>query len=220
MGKLIEFLSKRDRLGKKVLDEGGEGLSDEELLAVMLELGTDCSDAKAVAKKIVKYLDDHPYTLDLEELQRVEGVEPEEAAFIAAAFEFGNRCLRPVGIKIERPAEVLPLIRHYVDHKLEHLFCISLNGANEVIDTRIVSFGPLKESQIHTSMVLSDPLVEGASTVILARSTPSSDLTPKEEDFLLTRRLKKAGETLRISVLDFIIFNRTWHYSFLDNGYL
>jgi len=36
-------------------------------------------------------------------------------------------------------AEVLPLISHFADRKQEHFICLSLNGANEVITSRVVS---------------------------------------------------------------------------------
>lgn len=220
MGKFLEFESKQERLRNKLLSKGVDSLSDEELVIIMLDLDSKCDDAMVVAKRVVKYFDDHQNIPDLKELRQLEGIGPEEAAFITAGFELGNRYIRPVGVKIERTVDVLPLVRHYADHKEEYFCCISLNRSNEVIATRIVSVGSLSRYRFHPSQVFSDPLVERSSAVILARSRPSGDLTPNEEDIFLTRELKEAGEILEISVLDHIIFSRHWHYSFLDNGKL
>jgi DNA repair protein RadC len=147
-------------------------------------------------------------------------VGPAKATLIAASLEFARRRIRPEGIKIKTPVDVLPLVRHYGDRKQEHFLCISLNGANEIITTRVVSVGLVNKTQVHPREVFADPITDRASAVILAHNHPSGDLTPSKEDILLTRQLKEAGETLGIAVLDHIIFSQKGHYSFLENSCL
>jgi len=154
------------------------------------------------------------------DLQRLEGVGPAKATVIAAALEFARRRIRPEGLKVKTPMDVLPLLRHYADRKQEHFLCISLNGANEVIKTRVVSVGLVNKTQVHPREVFADPITDRASAVILAHNHPSSDLTPSKEDVLITRQLKEAGETLGITLLDHIIFSQKGHYSFLENNEL
>jgi len=67
--------------------------------------------------------------------------DEEEAAAILAAIEFARRRIKPEGVKITTPADVLPQIRHYADRKQEHFICATVNGANEVINIRIISIG-------------------------------------------------------------------------------
>ena len=124
----------------------------------------------------------------------------------------------PEGIKIETPVDVLPLVRHYGDRRQEHFLCISLNGANEVITTRIVSVGLVNKTQVHPREVFAEPITDRASAVILAHNHPSGNLAPSKEDLQITQQLKEAGETLGITVLDHIIFGQKGHYSFLEQG--
>jgi len=200
--------------------KGAGALSDTELVAILLGSGTKGHAVMTVAGRIVKLVDAHHGRPDLADLQRLDGVGPAKATLIAAALEFSRRRIQPDGIKIKTktPVDVLPLVRHYGDRKQEHFLCISLNGAGEVITTRVVSIGLVNKTQVHPREVFADPITDRASAVILAHNHPSGDLNPSAEDLKITRQLIAAGETLGIAVLDHIIFNRTGHYSLLENN--
>ena len=209
-----------DRPREKLLQKGAEALSDLELMAILLGKGTEGHDVMTLAGRILKILDatnNHPA---LEELQKIEGVGPAKATLIAAALEFSRRRIRPEGFKISFPPDVLPLIRHYADRKQEHFLCVSLNGANEVIATRVVSVGLVNRTQVHPREVFADPITDRATAVIIAHNHPSGGLAPSEEDIEITKRLKAAGETLGIKLLDHIIFNHKGYYSFLEKGHV
>jgi DNA repair protein RadC len=220
MARRMADLPKHERPREKMQSKGAGALSDEELMAILLGFGTKGHDVMTLAKRIVRLVDEHQGRPDLDELQRLEGMGPAKATLIAAALEFARRRIRPEGIKIQTPVDVLPLVRHYGDRKQEHFLCVSLNGANEVITTRVVSVGLVNKTQVHPREVFADPITDRASAVILAHNHPSTDLTPSREDILLTRQLKEAGETLGITVLDHIIFSRKGHFSFLEHNCL
>jgi DNA repair protein RadC len=216
--KKISEIPKPDRPRERLLEKGAESLSDLELMAVLLGKGTEGHDVLSVAKRVLRILDAGGQKLSLEELQQTEGIGPAKAALIAAALEFARRRIRPEGVKILLPKEVLPLIRHYADRKQEHFICVSLNGANEVIASRVVSVGLVNKTQVHPREVFADPITDRASAIIIAHNHPSGDLKPSKDDIAITKQLKAAGETLGIRLLDHIIFNQKGYYSFLGNG--
>jgi DNA repair protein RadC len=218
MTKRIADLPEHDRPREKMQKKGAHALSDVELVAILLGFGIKGHDVMTVAKRIVRLVDDRHGRPDLAELQRLEGVGPAKATLIAAALEFARRRIRPEGIKIKTPVDVLPLIRHYGDRKQEHFLCVSLNGANEVITTRVVSVGLVNKTQVHPREVFADPITDRAAAVILAHNHPSGNLNPSKEDQQITEVLREAGDTLGIPVLDHIIFNQKGHYSFLEQG--
>lgn len=220
MAKRIADLPKHDRPREKMQSKGAGALSDTELVAILLGFGTKGHDVMTVAERIVRLVDDQHGRPDPADLQRLEGVGPAKVTLIAAALEFARRRIRPEGNKIKTPVDVLPLVRHYGDRKQEHFLCISLNGANEVITTRVVSVGLVNKTQVHPREVFADPITDRASAIILAHNHPSGDLSPSKEDLQVTRQLKEAGETLGITVLDHIIFNQKGHYSLLELGEL
>lgn len=218
--KKIRDIPKFDRPREKLQQKGAEGLSDLELMAILLGRGIEGHDVLTVADRILKALDGNKGQVNLEELQKIEGVGLAKATLISASLEFARRRIRPEGLRISFPADVLPLIHHYADRKQEHFICISINGANEVISNRVVSVGLVNRTQVHPREVFADPIIDRASAIIIAHNHPSGGLTPSKEDIEITKQLKSAGETLGIRLLDHIIFNHKGHYSFLENGEL
>ena len=217
MGKRITEMPEGERPREKLLGKGAAALSDVELVAILLGSGTKTHDVFTVAGRILKALDQGGTHPDMKELQQIEGVGPAKAALIAAAIEFTRRRIRPEGLRISFPPEVLPLIRHLADRKQEHFLCISLNGANEVIAVRTVSVGLVDKTHVHPREVFADPITDRASAVIVAHNHPTGNLMPSREDLEMTRTLKGAGETLGIKLLDHIIFNQKGYYSLLEH---
>jgi DNA repair protein RadC len=216
--KKISEIPELDRPLEKLLKRGARALSDLELLAVLIGKGTIGHDVMSVARRLLRFLDADQESLNLERLQKIEGVGPAKATLIAAALEFAHRRIKPEGFRISFPPDVLPLIRHYADRKQEHFICVSLTGANEVIATRVVSVGLVNKTQVHPREVFADPITDRASAIIVAHNHPSGGLRPSKEDVDITKSLKAAGETLGIRLLDHIIFNHQGYYSFLEKG--
>jgi len=216
----IKNMPECERPREKLFAKGAEVLSDHELMAILLGSGTKGHDVMKVAARILKVLDGNPKQTSLEKLQKIEGVGPAKATLIAAALEFARRRIRPEGLKISFPADVLPLIQNYADRKQEHFFCISINGANEVIKSRVVSVGLVNKTQVHPREVFADPISDRASAIIVAHNHPVGELTPSTEDKEITVQLKAAGEILGIRLLEHIIFNHKGYFSFLENGEL
>jgi len=216
--KKIADIPKLDRPREKLQRKGAQALSDLELMAILVGKGTKGHDVMSVAKRILKILDSSNANPNLEELQKIKGVGPAKATLIAAALEFARRRIRPEGLKISFPPDVLPLIQHFADRKQEYFICISINGANEVITPRVVSVGLVNKTQVHPREVFADPITDRASAIIVAHNHPAGALEPSKEDIEVTRQLKAAGETLGIRLLDHIIFNQKGYYSFMEKG--
>lgn len=219
MKKLSE-IPEMERPREKLQLKGARALSDLELLAILVGKGTKNRDVLAVADEVLKVLDPSNEHLELEMLQKIEGVGLAKATTIAAALEFARRRIHPEGFRIKSPSDILPLIIHLADRKQEHFVCVSLNGANEVITSRIVSVGLLNKTQVHPREVFADPITDRAAAVIVAHNHPSGELKPSKEDVEVTKRLKISGDTLGVRLLDHIIFSHKGYYSFLEHGEL
>jgi DNA repair protein RadC len=218
--KKIKDIPLEDRPREKLLQKGASALTDQELLAVLLGRGIEGHDVMYVADRVLKIIDNTNCRPALKELQLVDGMGPAKAALIEAAIEFARRRIKPEGTRISFPPDVLPLIRNYADRKQEHFICISLNGAKDVINTRVVSVGLVNRTQVHPREVFAEPITDRASAIIVAHNHPSGGLEPSREDTDITNQLKTAGETLGIKLLDHIIFNHKGYYSFLESGKL
>jgi DNA repair protein RadC len=218
MSRLFDKIPKHERPREKLLARGARALSDQELLAILIGKGTPGMDVMTLAGKLVKVVDEKGLELHPDDLVQFDGVGDAKATLILAAIEFARRRIKPEGTKIETPADVLPLIRHYADRKQEHFISTSINGANEVMNIRVVSIGLVDSTSVHPREVFADALTDRASGVIVAHNHPAGSLEPSAWDVEVTKQLKAAGEVVGVALLDHIIFNRTGYYSFLESG--
>ncbi|MBN2283128.1 MAG: DNA repair protein RadC [Deltaproteobacteria bacterium] len=218
MKKRLAAMPSHERPREKLRYKGAAALSDVELMAVLLGRGTQGHDVMTVAERVVREVDSAAGGRLIEALEGIGGMGPARAAMIEAALEFARRRIRPEGYRISFPPDVLPLVRHYGDRKQECFVCLSLNGAHEVIASRVVSVGLVNRTQVHPREVFADPITDRASAIIVAHNHPSGNLTPSDEDRAVTKQLQAAGETLGIPVLDHVIFDHRGYYSFLEKG--
>ena len=220
MNKGINNIPAHDRPREKLLRKGAAALSDQELLAVLLGQGTPGMDVMTLAGKLARVIDEKGLGIHAEDLTSFGGVGDAKATLILAAIEFARRRIKPEGAKIETPSDLLPHVRHYADRRQEHFLCASINGANEILNIRVVSIGLVDRTPVHPREVFAEALSDRASAIIVAHNHPSGGLEPSASDVEVTGQLKAAGAVMGISLLDHIIFNQRGYFSFLEAGQL
>lgn len=218
--KKIKDLPPGERPREKLLERGAAVLSDQELLAVILGKGNRNDDVLSLADKLVNVIDRKGLNFSVQDFMSVDGIGSAKAALIDAAFEFVRRRIKPEGLKITFPVDILPLIQHYSDRKQEHFLGISVNGANEVMNIRVITIGLVNKTQIHPREVFADALADRASAIIVAHNHPSGSLQPSPEDIRITGQLKEAGSILGVPLLDHIIFSSRGYYSLAEHSEL
>lgn len=220
MNRPMDQIPARDRPREKLLGRGAGALSDQELLAVLLGKGTPGMDVMTLAGKVAKVVDQKGLCLAADDLTQFEGVGHAKAALLLAAIEFARRRIKPLGLRIATPADVLPLVRHYADRRQEHFLSVTLNGANEVLNVRVVSIGLVDRTPIHPREVFADAVSDRASGIVVAHNHPAGRSDPSAADAEATRQLRQAGETVGIPLLDHLIFTADGYFSFLEAGQL
>jgi DNA repair protein RadC len=220
MVKRIADIPETDRPREKLQRDGAKSLSDLELLAILLGSGTQKYEVMGLSKKLMKIIDEKGISITIKDLLGINGIGIAKASTLTAAIEFVRRRIKPEGLKIKKPTDILPLIQHYSDRHQEHFLSISINGANEVMNTRVVTIGLVNQSQIHPREIFADVILDRASAVIIAHNHPSGNLKPSKEDISITKKIKAAARLLGINLLDHIIFSKKGYYSFLENDEL
>ncbi|HDL85296.1 MAG TPA: DNA repair protein RadC [Candidatus Acetothermia bacterium] len=218
--KVIKDLPEFDRPREKLLSKGPMALSDSELLAILIGSGMKGTNALSLATKILRKVDLRSDKLDVDSLEEIPGVGPAKAARIAAAFELVRRHLQREGARVREAKDVLPFVQQIREKHQEYFVCLSLNGANEVIENRVVTVGLLDSNQVHPREVYADPLTDRAASIIVAHNHPSGTLEASPEDIALTDRLVRAGKLLGIPLLDHIIVTKRGYLSLKQAGYL
>lgn len=216
--KTIKDMPEHSRPREKLRERGAAALTDEELVAAILGMGTAGIDVRTLARQVAGLIREHRENLTLDHLVSVPGMGLAKAGQILSAFELARRHILKDSVRIECAKDVLPLLSDIREKSQEHFICITLNGANEVIEKRVVTIGLLDKSLVHPRDVFADVIVDRAAGVIFAHNHPSGDLKPSDEDMTTQDRLVQAARILGIHVLDHIVVGKKAYFSFQEAG--
>ena len=216
--KTIKDMPEHSRPREKLREKGASALTDEELVAAILGRGVKGLDVVAMSKSVAKLIREHKENLSVDHLTSVPGMGLAKAAQILSAFELARRYLLKETVKIKSAKDILPLVADIADKKQEYFVCISLNGANEVIEKRIVTIGLVNSSQVHPREVFADVIADRAAAVIFAHNHPSGDPKPSDVDAKTHKQLTEAGKILGLRILDHIIVTKKGYFSFQEAG--
>lgn len=221
---MIRDLPLEERPREKLMNHGAEALSNAELLAILLRVGSQNESAVQVATRVLTQsggLRNLP-DLAIEDLQKNKGIGPDKAVTIKAALELGSRLAtmpRDLAGSITNPRQAADLFMEELRYKKKEYFKILLlNTKNHIISKEEISVGSLSASIVHPREIFIAPLRKSAASVILIHNHPSGDPSPSQEDLDVTRRLVDAGSILGIAVRDHIIIGDGCFFSFRERG--
>ena len=209
-----------ERPREKLKSLGPAALSDQELLAVLLNTGIRGKNVKALSKDLLGLLDRNNDIPPVKEITRLAGLGQSKACAVSAMLEFGRRRYGAFSARIKQPADIYTLVRHYADRKQERFISLSLNGAHEVQAVRIVTVGLVNKTIVHPREVFADLIQDRAAAFCVAHNHPSGQLESSPEDDEITDRLQAAAHILGLQFVDHIIFSETSWWSFRENGRL
>ena len=95
----------------------------------------------------------------------------------------------------------------------EEFWVLYLNSANRVIHKCRLSSGGITHTTVDIRLLFKNALEQGAVSLILVHNHPSGSITPSKEDIKLTERVRNAGDTLDIKLLDHVIVTEKEYYS-------
>jgi DNA repair protein RadC len=209
-----------DRPRERIRSRGASALSDNELVAAIIGRGIKGHDVTCISTEICNCLITKGLSVSCEDLLQIPGVGEAKACQIVAAFEltsrYQNRTFRQ---KITTPEAALPYAEEIRSERQEHVICITLNGAHELIKRRTITKGILNQSQIHPREVFADAICDRAASIILMHNHPSGNVTPSSDDIAVTKKLAEAGDLLGIRVIDHIIVSERGFCSLHGEGY-
>jgi DNA repair protein RadC len=107
----------------------------------------------------------------------------------------------------------------YFDTERECFVVLMLNTRRRVRGHHFVSHGTLDTILVHPREVFRVAIVAAAGAIIVMHNHPSGDATPSEADIKVTRDLIRAGQLLKLEVLDHVILGREQHKSLRELGY-
>ena len=217
--------SEDDKPREKLMLKGKSVLSDAELIAILIGSGSRNESAVDLSKKILASVDNNLNALgkvSISQLMNFKGIGEAKAISIIAALELGRRrrAEEVVELKKVTSSKVIFEIMQPIIGELPHeeFWIIYLNNSNKVISKSQLSKGGITGTLVDIRIVFKTALEMGATALILCHNHPSGTLIPSDADRQITRKLKLAGESLEIKVLDHLIVTETSYFSFADEG--
>lgn len=220
----IRDLPAGERPRERLRHFGADALATAELLAIVLQTGSQGENALRLAERLLVEFDGLPGLAQaaLEELCQVPGIGPAKASQVKASLTLGRRLLRvapPERYTIRSPADAANLLMPdmaLLEH--EELRTILLDTRNQVIRTHTVYSGSVNSVQVRVGEVFREAIRVNSAALVLAHNHPSNDVSPSPEDVLVTRQIAAAGQLLGIDLLDHIVIGRGRFVSLRERG--
>lgn len=224
----IKKMPENERPQERMMYRGAAGLSNSELLALILRTGTNDKSAIQLAEDVISFASVNSGGLgrvDAKELTAIDGIGTAKACSIVAALELSKRVMagsvRDSARRLNSSDEVGALLMEEMVYERREVFMsILLNTKLQIESKMIVSIGNLDTAPVHPREVFGPAVRRSAAAVIVAHNHPSGDPTPSTEDIAVTARLEEASKIIGIKLLDHVIVGNGCFTSMRSQGYL
>ncbi len=221
----IKDLPLLERPRERLIANGVNNLSNEELLAIILKTGNKRESSKIIASNILSYIKDinKLKNITLKELTNIKGIGKAKACSVLAAIELGSRInsnnMVINDIKFNSPDIIFEYYKDKLKEKKQECFyAIYLDASKKVIEDKLLFIGTVNQSIVHPRNIFKEACILDASSIICVHNHPSNNVLPSKEDINLTSNLIEIGNLFNIPVIDHIIVGPTKYYSFFENG--
>jgi DNA repair protein RadC len=222
----IRDYPEEERPRERLVNEGPDKLSNQELFAILLRTGTKKESVLELSQKLLKHFEGIRMLkgASVEEITMISGIGKAKAVQILAALELGKRMNRLTyddRYVIRSPQDGA----NYVMEEMrflsqEHFVCLYLNTKNQVLHKQTVFIGSLNASIVHPREVFKEAFKRSAASLICFHNHPSGDPSPSREDIEVTKRLTECGKILGIELLDHLIIGEKKFVSLKEKGYV
>ena len=212
----IKELPTEERPREKLRNFGAATLSDAELLAILLRVGTQGETVVDLSQRLLR---DYNGLVGLarapfSDLAAQHGLGEAKVAQLKAALELGRRLLLATPgdrLKIDSPDKIGPhLVMEMRSFEQEVLRVAILNTNHQLMKMTDVHRGSINSSLVRVAEVFKECIRLNGAAILVAHNHPSGDPTPSRQDVEITEQIVAAGKMLDIDVLDHLIIGDTW----------
>ena len=208
------FRSASERPRERLAASGADSLANSDLIAILLRTGLQGKSALVIGQELLAKFQtlDRLSQASVKELCAVKGIGRDKAVTLKAAFTLARRMaaeIRTEAPLMDSPENIAGLLREEArGYDVEHFVVLLLNTRRRLIRIEHVSQGTLDALHIHPREVFKHAIAGNAAAIVMVHNHPSGDPTPSEADIKVTRDMIRAGQLLKIDVLDHVILGR------------
>ncbi len=229
------FTMKEQRLEsrprEKLLMHGAETLTDAELLAIILRVGSNKENVVELSERILNHFSSlEPNcrgmnclkNAGINELLNIHGIKEAKAAQILAVIELAKRFNANDHAFIQgftSPKQGAALFMNEMRHlAVEEFRIVGLNVKKRIKFIETISRGTLDSTLVHPREVFKSAIGRMAHSIVLVHNHPTGDPRPSQQDIFLTKRLREVGDLMDIPVIDHIIIGDGEYFSFVEEN--
>lgn len=223
----VKDLPDTDRPYEKLLKIGAKNLTNTELLAILLKSGSKNENSIELSSKLLSKkengLEGFYYLKEasLDELKSYNGIGQVKAIMIKALVEIASRINSENNsiCKISTAKDIYELLKSQMeDLKTEETKVVLLDTKNKVKSISLISKGSINQTLLTAKEILTEPIKQMATNIILVHNHPSGDSTPSKQDINLTKRIKGYSDIFDITLLDHIIIGKNEYTSIKETN--
>ncbi|MCO5052212.1 MAG: DNA repair protein RadC [Verrucomicrobiae bacterium] len=203
-----------ERPRERLVAHGAAALSNAELIAILLRTGLQGHNAIEIGQQLLARFNSLQSlaAASVDQLRQVKGIGRDKAVTLVAAFALAHKMAQELQLEspvLDNPGRIAQLLRaNNLVKEVETLQVLLLNTRRRLIRIEEISEGTLDTLLVHPREVFRAAISANAAAIVLAHNHPSGDPTPSEADIKVTRDLIRAGQLLKIEVLDHIVLGR------------
>ena len=213
----------RERLREKFLAGGAKGLSDREILELLLTYSRPRIDVRDISIELMDQFGGLSGVLRQppEMLMRINGVGKASAVLLSLVFQAAQRALAPAPGMLT--LDSVEKVREYLCTKLgsqrrERLVALLLDSSGRLLGEREIETGTVDRAAVSPRNLVEKIVYLNATSVILVHNHPGGRAEASREDRALTARLSELGRSLGFRVLDHFIVAGAEIISFRECG--
>jgi DNA repair protein RadC len=217
------YITTRERMRSKFINERSEVFDDVELLEMLLYHTENKSTAYLSQKLINKYGSiANVFEAGYNELLTNQGISAHSAFLMQLVPKLSKRYFeskwgdKPVVNSSKLAGEYA--ISLFIDKIYEAFFVICLDTQNRVNHSKLVFEGTINEAPVYPRLILEEAIRRRANSIILAHNHPGGTTQPSNADLRITKKIVQALEPVSIKVMDHIVVAGSNYYSFAEKG--
>lgn len=204
---------------ERLLRDGIDALSLQELIAILLRTGTEGKPVLILAQELLLQFGGVEGLLhaSVEELTRVKGIGEAKAVLLKAAFGIALRASKEKNLP-HKPLltvqDILSIAVPAIGYLKKEAFLVILRDIKcRLIHQEIISIGTISEVLVHPREVFQLAVRYGAYSMVVCHNHPSGDPLPSKADITLTNQLLECAKLMGIILSDHIIISGEKYHS-------
>ena len=216
----------RGKMKERYKINGLDGFSDHEVLELLLFYAIPRKNTNKMAHDLINRYGSLSavFAAPREDLEKVEDIGPSASVLIHLLPDILKKArLQDVvqdTILTSTEAAGKYLLECFVGEKTEVIYQLCLDRKGKLIAAKRLSEGGIASAALNVRKLIENALLTSASGVILSHNHPSGVALPSGDDYITTRKVREALETIGVMLLDHIIVADGDYVSFADSGFL